>query len=104
MPTVARTLSVFVSSTFADQKEECYALQREVFPKVRTICEQQGARFQATDSRWGVREKVTADRWTNDICRTEVERRLPAGLPVQFPASALLQHGCKRLPPAVESS
>jgi hypothetical protein len=45
MPFATRTFRVFVSSTFEDLKAERDALQRDVFPKLRTLCEQRGARF-----------------------------------------------------------
>ena len=60
MPIASRTFRVFVSSTFEDLKEERDALQRDVFPKLRTLCEQHGARFQAIDLRWGVRDEAGA--------------------------------------------
>ena len=43
MRIAARTFRVFVSSTFEDLKEERDALQRKVFTKLRTLCEQHGA-------------------------------------------------------------
>ena len=42
MPIAARTFRVFVSSAFEDLKEERDALQRHVWPKFRTLCEQLG--------------------------------------------------------------
>src|SRR6266852_3257571 len=47
VPIATRTFRVFVSSTFEDLKQERNALQRVVWPKLRTLCEQHGARFQA---------------------------------------------------------
>ena len=55
MPTVTRTFRVFVSSTFENLKDERDALQRDVFPRLRKLCEENNARFQAIDLRWGVR-------------------------------------------------
>ena len=37
MPIATRTFRVFVSSTFEDLKAERDALQRDVFPKLRTL-------------------------------------------------------------------
>ena len=67
MPIATRTFRVFVSSTFEDLKEERNALQREVFPKLRTLCDQHGARFQAIDLRWGVRDEAALDQQTMEI-------------------------------------
>jgi hypothetical protein len=76
MPIATRTFRVFVSSTFEDLKEERDALQRDVFPKLRTLCEQHGARFQAIDLRWGVRDEAALDQQTAPICLREI-RALP---------------------------
>jgi hypothetical protein len=58
MPIATRTFRVFVSSTFEDLKAERDTLQREVFPKLRTLCEQHGARFQAIDLHRAARRPV----------------------------------------------
>ena len=55
MPTATRSFRVFVSSTFEDLKEERGAIQHDVFPKLRTLRGQHGARFRSIDLRWGVR-------------------------------------------------
>jgi hypothetical protein len=62
MPVATRTFRVFISSTFEDLKEERDALQREVFPRLRKTCEEHGARFQAIDLRWGVRDEAAPGR------------------------------------------
>ena len=61
MPTATRTFRVFVSSTFEDLEAERNALQHTVFPKLRKLCEENGARFQAIDLRWGVRDEAALD-------------------------------------------
>ena len=66
MPVATRTFRVFVSSTFEDLKEERNALQRDVFPVLSKLCQSHGARFQAIDLRWGVREKPVS---TKGRCR-----------------------------------
>jgi hypothetical protein len=57
MPQQTRIFRVFVSSTFIDMKEERHILQKKVFPKLEKFCEENGARFQAVDLRWGVNEE-----------------------------------------------
>lgn len=74
MPITTRTFRVFVSSTFEDLREERNALQREAFPKLAKLCESHGARFQAIDLRWGVREEAGLDQKTMEICLAEIER------------------------------
>lgn len=46
MPTVSRTIRLFVSSTFSDMKAARDVLQREVFPKLRQFCLANGIRAQ----------------------------------------------------------
>lgn len=74
MAQTAKTFRVFVSSAFNDLIEERNALQREVFPKPRQLCQEHGCRFQAIDLRWGVREEAALDQRTVPICIVESER------------------------------
>jgi len=84
MPIATRTFRVFVSSTFEDLKEERNALQRDVFPKLRKLCEQHGARFQAIDLRWGVRDEAALDQQTMEICLREIRRCQATGVLPNF--------------------
>jgi hypothetical protein len=84
MPIVTRTFRVFVSSTFEDLKEERNALQRDVFPTLRTLCERHGARFQAIDLRWGVSDEAALDQQTMEICRREIRRCQATGVHPNF--------------------
>lgn len=84
MPIATRTFRVFVSSTFEDLKAERDALQRDVFPKLRALCEQHGARFQAIDLRWGVREEASFDQKTMEICLAEIGRCQKTGIKPNF--------------------
>jgi hypothetical protein len=68
------TFRIFVSSTFRDLKAERNALQESVFPRLRELCAQHGARFQAIDLRWGVSEEASLDQQTMNICLGEIER------------------------------
>ncbi len=70
----ARTFRVFVSSTFSDLKAERNALQAHVFPRLRQLCAQHGARFQAIDLRWGVSTEASLDQQAMDICLGEIAR------------------------------
>lgn len=68
------TFRVFVSSTFSDLKAERNALQARVFPRLRELCAQHGARFQPIDLRWGVSEEASLDQQAMNICLGEVKR------------------------------
>lgn len=74
MSPISRTFRIFVSSTFNDLKAERNALQQEVFPRLRSLCENKGAHFQAIDLRWGVTEEATLDQKAMHICLSEIER------------------------------
>jgi len=74
MARASKTFRIFVSSTFSDLKEERNALQQRVFPRLRELCAQHGARFQAIDLRWGVSEEAGLDQRTVNICFDEIER------------------------------
>lgn len=70
----ARIFRIFVSSTFDDMKAERDALQRDCFPRLRELCAERGARFQAIDLRWGVSQEAAFDQQTLPICLGEIER------------------------------
>jgi NACHT domain- and WD repeat-containing protein len=84
MPIATRTFRVFVSSTFDDLKEERNALQKDVFPKLQELCASHGARFQAIDLRWGVRDEAALDQRTMEICLAEIERCQKTGIKPNF--------------------
>ncbi|HEY5177279.1 MAG TPA: DUF4062 domain-containing protein [Terriglobales bacterium] len=113
MPILTRTFRVFVSSTFEDLKEERNALQRkaepgaphhEVFPSLRKLCEEHGARFQAIDLRWGVRDEAALDQKTMEICLREIERCQRTGIKPNFIVLLGQRYGWRPLPARIEVS
>ena len=88
MPVATRTFRVFVGSTFEDLKAERDALQREVFPRLRKLCEENNARddsrFRAIDLLWGVRDEAALDQQTMQICLREIERCQQTGIKPKF--------------------
>jgi WD40 repeat protein len=104
MPIATRTFRVFVSSTFEDLKEERNALQRDVFPKLRKLCEQHGARFQAIDLRWGVRDEAALDQQTMEICRREIERCRRTRVKPNFILLLGDRYGWQPLPPRISAA
>ena len=74
MSQTSRTFRIFVSSTFSDLVAERNALQEYVFPRLRELCQQHGARFQAIDLRWGVSDEASLDQQAMNICLGEIER------------------------------
>ncbi|MFZ4455973.1 MAG: AAA family ATPase [Bacteroidales bacterium] len=74
MPQQTKTFRVFVSSTFTDMKQERGILMRDAFPRLEKYCEENNAKFQAVDLRWGVNEDAARDQKTLQICFNEVAR------------------------------
>ena len=74
MPRATRTFRIFVSSTFEDMAAERNALQERVFPRLRDLCAEHDARFQAIDLRWGVRDEASLDQQTMGVCLAELAR------------------------------
>jgi WD40 repeat protein len=103
MPTATRTFRVFISSTFEDLKAERDALQREVFPKLRKLCEANNARFQAIDLRWGVRDEAALDQQTIEICLREIERCQQTGIKPNFIVLLGERYGWCPLPARIEA-
>ena len=103
MPTATRTFRVFISSTFEDLKAERDALQRDVFPRLRKLCEEHGARFQAIDLRWGVRDEAAIDQQTMEICLREIERCQQTGIKPNFIVLLGERYGWRPLPARIEA-
>jgi len=74
MPQQTKIFRVFVSSTFTDMQMERSILQRDAFPRLEKYCEENGARFQAVDLRWGVNEESQMNQKTLQICFNEISR------------------------------
>ena len=104
MPTATRTFRVFVSSTFEDLKEERNVLQAKVFPKLEKFCLEKGARFQAIDLRWGVREEAGLDHKTMEICLAEIARCQKTGIKPNFIVLLGGRYGWRPLPARIEKN
>ena len=105
MPTVTRTFRVFVSSTFEDLKEERNALAAPggPFEALQKLCQANGARFQAIDLRWGVREEAAHDQKTMEICLGEIERCQRTGIKPNFIILLGDRYGWRPLPARIEA-
>lgn len=69
-----RTFRVFVSSTFKDLAAERNHLSEHVYPVLRELCEEHGARFQPIDLRWGVSREASLDQQAMNVCLEEIDR------------------------------
>ena len=54
---------------------------KDVYPSLRTYCQQRGLEFQVVDMRWGVRDEFTADHKASELCMQEIKncQRLTPG-------------------------
>ena len=91
---------LFVSSTFADFKQERQALHDRVFPALDAHCRARGARFEAVDLRWGISREAQEDHHTLAICLDEIARCRRIGLPPSFVVLLGNRYGWE--PPPVE--
>lgn len=73
-PRLRPIIRIFVSSTFRDMFHERNSLQKDVFPKLEQLCQQNGFQFQAIDLRWGVSSEASLDHRAMRICFNELRR------------------------------
>lgn len=66
--------------------------------------EQHGARFQAIDLRWGVRDEAAVDQRTMEICLTEIERCQKTGIKPNFIVLLGDRYGWQPLPSRIPAS
>lgn len=104
MSDTQRTFRVFVSSTFEDLKNERDALQRCAFPPLAAVCESLGARFQAIDLRWGVRDEAAVNQKTMEICLSEIDRCQRTGIKPNFIILLGERYGWCPLPAHIEAA
>jgi len=97
----APTFRMFVSSTFDDFEAERDVLRREVWPGLRALCAEYGARFHAIDLRWGVSEEAAADQQTMNICLGEIERCQRTGTRPSFLVLLGNHYGWRPPPPQI---
>jgi len=103
MPTATRTFRIFVSSTFEDLIKERNALHREVFPRLSKLCKSHGARFQAVDLRWGIRDEALLGQKMMDICLVEIERCQQTGIKPNFMVLLGDRYGRPLLPARIQA-
>jgi hypothetical protein len=71
---------------------------------LRKLCEQHGARFQAIDLRWGVRDEAALDQQTMEICLREIRRCQATGVRPNFIVLLGDRYGWQPLPARIPAS
>src|SRR4051812_47186351 len=77
MPSTWKTVRVFISSTFRDMHAERDALNRFVFPELRSRCQKRGVEFVGIDLRWGLTAEEAQGAGALRLCLDEIERCRP---------------------------
>lgn len=70
-------IRIFISSTFRDMQAERELLAKQVFPRLRRICEAHGVTLDEVDLRWGITEQEAERGETLPLCLAEIERCHP---------------------------
>ena len=67
-------MRVFISSTFRDMQLEREELVKQVFSRLRKLCESRGVSWSEIDLRWGVTDEQRAEGRVLPICLAEIHR------------------------------
>lgn len=73
----ARTIRVFISSTFRDMFDEREELVKRVFPQLRKLCEERGVTWGEVDLRWGITREQAERGEVLAVCLEEIQRCRP---------------------------
>lgn len=83
---------MFVSDTSVERN----TLMEQVYPKLKSFCQERGYDFQVVDMRWGIREEATDDHMMTELCMRELQtcQKLSTGpnFVVSFPLSNSLNY------------
>ena len=77
MPSVWKTVRVFISSTFRDMHAERDHLVKVTFPRLRQWCEERRLHVVDIDLRWGVTKEQSDNGAAIDICLHEIDGSRP---------------------------
>lgn len=73
----ARTMRVFISSTFRDMQAERDHLIKFIFPQLRKKCEERGVAWSEVDLRWGITDEQADEGQVLPICLEEIHNCRP---------------------------
>jgi tetratricopeptide (TPR) repeat protein len=72
-----REIRVFVSSTFRDMQREREHLIKNVFPRLRKLCESRDVTWHEVDLRWGITDAEFERGEVSSLCLRELDRCRP---------------------------
>ena len=77
MENIARTVRIFISSTFEDMHSERDYLVNVIFPRLREFCHKKGLELVDVDLRWGITEREASEDKVLEICLEEIDKCKP---------------------------
>ena len=95
---------VFVCSTFEDLAPERNELHESVFPRLRRLCRERGAHFQAIDLRWGISPAAARENRTIPVCLEEVRRSRASSPHLYFLLLLGTRYGSVLPPPEIDAA
>ena len=73
--TFEKSIRIFTSSTFTDTSYERNELMMKVYPALSDFCRTEcGFDLRIVDMRWGIRDEMTNDWRTTELCLNEIQR------------------------------
>ncbi|XP_062592194.1 NACHT and WD repeat domain-containing protein 2-like [Saccostrea cucullata] len=104
LPSTAKIVRIFTSSTFKDTENERNMWMTEAYPAIKLFCQKLGYEFQVVDMRWGVRNESVDEHNGTEMCLREVQQcqRLSTG--PNFVSLLSHRYGYRNLPRVIEAS
>ncbi|KAM4807933.1 NACHT domain- and WD repeat-containing protein 1 [Rhinophrynus dorsalis] len=97
-PKQSNAVRLFISSTFADMAEERDALMEFAYPEIQGFCQKHGLGFEVVDMRWGVRDYVSVDHMTSELCLKEIDLCKKTSVGASFIALVGHRYGFRPIP------
>ncbi|XP_053539257.1 NACHT domain- and WD repeat-containing protein 1 [Ictalurus punctatus] len=89
---------VFISSTVSDLNTERNAFWEKAYPELQSYCQSLGLVFEVVDFQWGLRDSVTVDHLTTELCLREIQSCQKLSLGPSCIAMVGSQYGHRLIP------
>eukprot|EP00002_Diphylleia_rotans_P009411 TRINITY_DN1958_c0_g1_i3.p1 TRINITY_DN1958_c0_g1~~TRINITY_DN1958_c0_g1_i3.p1 ORF type:complete len:2140 (+),score=447.96 TRINITY_DN1958_c0_g1_i3:52-6471(+) len=97
------TVSIFMSSTFADTTAERNYMMDFGYPDLIEFCRTKGIECNVVDLRWGVSNEFIDDHMAEDVCLQELDRCMQRSLAAAFVFLSSERYGWRNLPRVVDA-
>ncbi|XP_066551660.1 NACHT domain- and WD repeat-containing protein 1 [Amia ocellicauda] len=98
----SNVVRVFISSTFSDMSHERDALLEKAYPELQVFCQGLGLVFEVVDMRWGVRDAITVDHMTTELCLREIKTCQTVSIGPAFTALVGNRYGYRPIPRVIQ--